>query len=79
MSKELITETGQTGQKTTKTPYMEVAKDALGKWHWVLWSGSGRQLATNAAPYKTRHDAIKAIKITVATFAAVNSIVQAEV
>lgn len=42
--------------------YYEIAKDIEGEWHWMLWSGNGKQLAQNVKPYKRRTDVIAAIK-----------------
>lgn len=52
-------------QASGKAPYIEVSFDDMGYWHWMLWSGNGRPMATNAVGYKTRDactDALKSIK-----------------
>jgi uncharacterized protein YegP (UPF0339 family) len=53
-------ETGQTVQ--TRTPWYEVAKDDSGNWHWMLWSGNGRMMATNMIGYPTRKACLQAIR-----------------
>lgn len=60
-------QTGQTGQKVP--PWVEVAQDEEGKWHWCLWSSNGRQLATNIVPYERQKDAVQAYKNAAEAFA----------
>lgn len=56
-------QTGQTGQAGRQhTPFFEISEDGGGDFHWCLWSGNGRQLATNPIPYARQKDALQAIK-----------------
>lgn len=61
-NKDELPQTGQTGQEPHTTPFFEIAEDSHGKWHWVLWSGNGRQMAVNAIAYDRRADCISAIR-----------------
>ena len=46
-------------------PIIELAKDAKGEWHWMLWSINGQPMATNVEPYKRRANATDAINAIV--------------
>ena len=49
-------------EEATKKPWFEVAMDqATKEWHWVLWSGNGRPMATNFITYPGPHEAVTAI------------------
>jgi uncharacterized protein YegP (UPF0339 family) len=71
MLEELSPETVQTVQEKppSRTPFWEIAKDAQGQWHWVLWSGNGRRIATNDIPIVRKKDAVNAIRAVKATIA----------
>jgi uncharacterized protein YegP (UPF0339 family) len=66
MSSEQKNDTPQTVQTVQRgrdnEPFFEVAEDSAGKWHWLLWSGNGREMARNAVPYEKKKDVIQAIK-----------------
>lgn len=63
MSENNTPQTGQTVQNGKEhTPFIELACDSQGKWHWVLWSANGRQVARNAVEYDRKKDAIQALK-----------------
>lgn len=61
---------------TSNEPYYELAQDSAG-WHWLLWSGNGRPLARNAAPYVREKDAIQAINAMPGNVKAAKAIVRA--
>jgi len=63
-------------QKRDK-PFYEIAKDANGRHHWVLWSGNGRQLCQNVVDYESPKDAIRAIEAVQATIKEAFTIVKA--
>jgi uncharacterized protein YegP (UPF0339 family) len=52
----------ETVQTVQRPPYFEVAQGQDGKWHWMLWSGNGRQLAMNVFSYERQNDCTSAIK-----------------
>ncbi len=51
-----------------RTPYIEVAKDEKGRWHWCLWSANGRMLATNPNPYERRAECTGAVETMMKCF-----------
>lgn len=53
----------QNVQNEKGKPYIQIAQDEAGKWHWVLWSGNGRGMATNTRPYGSQADCNKAVHI----------------
>lgn len=60
---ETTPETGQTGQEVKgREPLFEIAQDIEGKWHWVLFAGNGRPIATSAVAYDRRNDCLGSIK-----------------
>jgi len=75
------TETVQTVQPLSKyradgEPFLEVGIDSEGKWHWVLWSGNGRQVATNVSEYDRKKDAVNGARAVIALLKNVKMIAQ---
>lgn len=42
--------------------WVEIVEDESGKWHWMMWSGNGRPIATNPLPYDTQKLCVQAIR-----------------
>ena len=74
MDDEDVQKTGQTVQE--RETWFEVAQDKEGKWHWVLWSANGRQMARNAMQYNRQSDVTIAIKAFVKSIAKAKLIIK---
>lgn len=68
--------TVQIVQEQKRPPWIEVAQDADGGWHWCLWSGNGRMMAQNAEVYQTKKHAVSAAKTLCKTAHLTTRIVQ---
>lgn len=56
--------------------WVEVAKGEDGMWHWLMWSGNGRQIARNAVPFESVKIAVQSVKKMLGAAAAVKYVVQ---
>lgn len=52
----------------TRTPYIELAMDEEGEWHWCLWATNGRPMAVSLNPFKRRNDAHKNVNSVIELF-----------
>jgi uncharacterized protein YegP (UPF0339 family) len=57
-------------------PYVEIAQDEDGKWHWQLWSGNGRAIARNSLPYESKKHVLQALATIAPAINAANAVVQ---
>lgn len=53
---------------STRTPYVEIAPDDEGEYHWCLWSGNGRAIACGVTGFKRRNDCQKAANTAIELF-----------
>jgi len=58
----------QTAYKDAKQPYVEIATDEEGQWHWLLWAGNGQPVALCAFSYATRHECLHSVRLAYEQF-----------
>lgn len=52
----------RTEASPARPPYFELAQDAEGQWHWLLWAGNGRQMAVSITPFADKRHAVASIQ-----------------
>lgn len=65
-------------QGKNKKPYVEVAQDAEGLWHWQLYAGNGAPLCKNATAYKTKKHAVQSIRACPGVWEKVEAIIEVD-
>jgi uncharacterized protein YegP (UPF0339 family) len=67
-----------TGDKArgSQEAFVEVTQESDG-WHWMLWSGNGRQMARSAVGYPDKKHCVQAIQAVPDVFAKAKVIVMA--
>lgn len=68
-------EAAESCQDTARPPYFELAEDDSG-WHWMLYAGNGRPLATSVRPIKRQHDLKRTLKVMISEISRAKILVQ---
>ena len=45
-----------------RAPYIEMAEDESGWWHWCLWSANGRAICIGNSSFKRRNDCMQSVE-----------------
>lgn len=68
--------TSKTKTVIANAPFVELAIDERGHWHWQAWSSNGRAMAQSGSGYERKKDAVQAVKFFIASVPAMKYIVQ---